>query len=134
MSTVRPFLAHAVSTERQFVAADLRVLIAPGAGGGFVAQGIEIDYVATGATEEEARERFADGFIATIRSYLRRNRPLSGLFKSAAPAEAREAYFDQETKPMFWCEITEDFGPATQGAPIPRSISFVRHPNALRAA
>lgn len=133
MPTNTPVLAHADDGDVQTVAAELRVLIAPAMCGGFVAQGIEIDYVATGTTEDEAREHFAAGFIATIRSYMKRGRSMAGLFKSNVPAEARQAYFAQSTRPIFRCAVAEAFGALPLDATVPRSIAFIRSSTALHA-
>jgi hypothetical protein len=49
----------------------LRVLLCEDRGEWF-AQGVEIDYAATGASPEEAKDRFARGLAATVALHLRR--------------------------------------------------------------
>lgn len=88
-------VAHVHDGDRHAVAASLRVLISPADAGGFVAQGLDIDYVATGETVEEVKQRFAEGLIRTIESLIRRKRSLSALFKSKTPQEAWQAYIDR---------------------------------------
>lgn len=115
------------------VAAELHVLIVPGLDGGFIAQGIEIDYVASGRTEDEVRDHFAKGFCATVVSYLKRGRDLSGLFKTDAPKEFREAYFSSAIQPMFRCAVglKETGVDVPESAPIPAFLNFVRSTRAV---
>jgi hypothetical protein len=49
----------------------LSVLVEPD-GDAWIAQGIEIDYAASGTTLEDAKRRFEAGLKATIREHLRR--------------------------------------------------------------
>ena len=117
-------MTHVASGENHAVAAELRVLVMPTADGGFFAQGLEIDYVATGATEAEACDRFARGFVATIQSYLRRGTDLTALFaKARTPPEYVQAYFAGVNKHVLHCAVTEVEG-LPEGAPIPRTFSF----------
>lgn len=87
-------VAHVQDGNRHAVAASLRVLIRPADAGGYVAQGLDIDYVATGGSVDEVKQIFAEGLVRTIRSLIRRGRPLSALFKGKAPQEAWQAYID----------------------------------------
>ena len=96
-------VAHVSEGDLHAVAAMLRVLITPASAGGFVAQGLDIDYVATGDTVDEAQDHFARGLCMTIESLIRRNRPLSALFKSKTPPEAWQTFMDSETKDMLTC-------------------------------
>lgn len=102
------FMTHAKQGDRHAVAAHLRVLIVPAAEGGFVAQGLEVDYVATGATVEDAQHRFAEGFLRTVRSIIRRNSRLDSLFKSKAPRSAWAAYMESDRKDMLTCGAVLD--------------------------
>lgn len=130
--TPHPCLSHIEEKDIQAVGAELNVLIYQGLDGGFIAQGIEIDYVASGNTEEEVRDRFADGFCRTILAYLKRERPLDGLFKSQAPAEVRQAYFAGQERDIFRCEVgLKKQIPET--APVPRTLAFHR-PQGLELA
>lgn len=117
-------MTHVASGENHAVAAELRVLVMPSVDGGFFAQGLEVDYVASGTTEEEARDRFARGFVATIQSYLRRGRDLGALFaKARTPPEYVQAYFQGATKHVLRCSVTEVQGLPADAA-IPRTLNF----------
>ena len=127
-SSPHPCVAHVQDGDAQGVAAELHVLIVPSLDGGFIAQGIEIDYAASGATEEEVRDHFATGFCATVISYLKRGRDLSGLFKTDAPAEFRQAYFANEIQPVLRCAVgvKEKGVRIPSSAPVPEFLNFVR--------
>lgn len=112
-------VAHVNDGDLHAVAAALRVLITPADAGGFVAQGLEIDYVATGETVVEAQDHFARGLCLTIESLIRRNRPLSALFKNRTPPEAWQAFMDSETKDMLTCATVVDLRPK-----LPKNSSF----------
>ncbi len=117
-------MTHVANGESHAVAAELRVLVMPSADGGFFAQGLEVDYVATGATEAEARDRFALGFVATIQSYLRRGGDLTALFaKARTPPEYVQAYFAGAVKHVLRCAVSEVEG-LPEGAPMPKTFSF----------
>lgn len=107
------------------IQAALTVLVAPAAEGGYFAQGVELDYVATGATIEEAKDRFARGLVATFQEYIKRNRPIKGLFKSSPPPEVRKAYFESDSQPVFFCQVigTDEI---PSGHHIPRRLQFVQ--------
>jgi hypothetical protein len=124
-------LSHADNGRDHAVLAELRVLVAPGVQGGFIAQGLDIDYVASGATEEDARARFANGFVATVRAFIRRNRSLDGLFKTQAPAEARAAYFSGTDQHVFRCVLTEQLEDIPAGFAMPRAFAFISSPVAI---
>lgn len=124
--TPHPCIAHVAEGDSQAVATELHVLIMRSIDGGFVAQGIEIDYVATGESEEQVRDHFASGFTETILSYLRRGRDLAGLFKSATPAQYRHAYFASETQDVLRCAVRFQGNEIPAAAPIPEYLSFRR--------
>ena len=127
-------MTHVESDGRQAVAAEMHVLVFPGIDGGFVAQGIEIDYVASGQTEEEARDHFAEGFCRTVRSYLTKGRDLSGLFKTATPAEYRQAYFASEGGDVFKCVVgLRSVGELPKNAPVPDVLNFINGGRSLAA-
>ncbi|MGH8029359.1 MAG: type II toxin-antitoxin system HicB family antitoxin [Arenimonas sp.] len=107
-TTTYPNVAHVSDGDLHAVATALRVLITPADAGGFVAQGLEIDYVATGDTVEEVQDRFARGLLATIESLIRRARPLSALFKSSTPPEAWQAFMDKGAGDMVTCVTAVD--------------------------
>ena len=125
-------MAHVEEAGSTTAAAALHVLISPSVDGGFVAQGIEIDFVASGRTEEETREHFARTFCLTISEYLKRGRDLRGLFKTPAPAEYRKEYFALAKDDMLVCavQVKKDF-PAHM--PIPETIGFISAPAPLAA-
>ena len=86
------------------VAAALRVLVYPRDDGGFAAQGLEIDYFATGESVDEVRENFTNGLMATVRAYVRRGRDLAALFrKGRTPADAWQAWLDGDDKDSVTC-------------------------------
>jgi hypothetical protein len=113
--------------ERQAAAAVLRVLVMP-TDEGFFAQGLEIDYVATGRTEEEVRDHFARGFVATVLSYMRRKRDLKALFsKSTTPQEYWALYFSSAKQHTFNCAVRCDVAEyVPQDSPIPTEIHFCK--------
>ncbi|WP_313455260.1 type II toxin-antitoxin system HicB family antitoxin [Stenotrophomonas sp.] len=98
-------IRHQESSDgKHAVDAQLRVLILPSEDGGYVAQGLEIDYLTTGQTVEEVRENFAQGLLRTIEAYIKRNRPLDALFtKGKTPAEAWGLWLDSESKDVLTC-------------------------------
>lgn len=101
-------VAHVHDGDRHAVAAALWVLITPADAGGYVAQGLQIDYVATADTLDEVKDRFAQGLLKTIESLIRRNRPLSALFKSKTPPEAWQAYMDSTRQDHLVCGTVVD--------------------------
>jgi hypothetical protein len=123
-----PCVAHVQTGTAQAVAAALHVLIVPGIDGGYIAQGIEIDYAASGATEDEVREHFAKGFCSTIVSYLRRGRDLNGLFKTSVPGEFRRQYYGGDIQPVLTCAVgvRETGVHVPERAPIPEFLAFVK--------
>lgn len=124
---------HVTDGGMHAVAAQLRVLILPADEGGFVAQGLEIDYLSTGTTVEEVRENFAHGLIRTIEAYLKRGRPLKALFaKGRTPPEAWELWLGGEGKDVLTCSAVVDLNlPNSTG--FFNSIAF-REAKAARAA
>lgn len=129
----RSCMAHRESETQRAAAAALRVLIAPSIDGGFVAQGIDIDFTATGDTEELAREHFARAFSETITAYLRLGRDLAGLFKTAVPAEFRKAYFAQPAGAVFVCAVSVPVDGIAKDAHYPSTLSFLRAEHPLAA-
>lgn len=119
-----PFLEHEKRSDSHRVAAQLRVLVTPSIDGGFVAQGLEVDYLATGATLDEVQQNFANGFLATVEAILRRGRDLTSLFKSSAPLEAWQQYIAGNRKHTLTCETILDIQDRLpQGAPF-ASLAF----------
>jgi hypothetical protein len=88
---------HASQEDRHAVAlGSVRVLLREEAGEWF-AQGVEIDYAATGTTPEEAKDRFERGLAATVHLHLSRFGSVERLLKFAPEAvwqrlKARGAY------------------------------------------
>jgi hypothetical protein len=127
ITMTKPTMTHVASGESHAVGAELHVLVMPSCDGGYFAQGLEIDYTATGATEAEARDRFARGFTATIQSYLRLGRDLGALFsKARTPPEYVQAYYASARRHVLHCMvIAVDVPDDTQRpAAIPRQFSF----------
>jgi hypothetical protein len=123
-------IAHAHSGDLHAVTAELHVLVSQSEDGeGFVAQGLEIDYVATGATEEEARDHFASGFLRTIRAMCKRGRDLGALFtKSKAPPDAWTKYFAASNQHVLRCisvlDLSESLPDFPSNSPLPRTMRF----------
>ena len=130
----KPVIAHLSVGVRHAVAAELRVLVMESEDGGFFAQGLEIDYVATGATEELAREHFAEGFVRTVRACIERKRDLGTLFgKSKTPESYWKAYYTAARKAVFGCVVTHDLGnDLPPDLPLPHVLSF--HTTTARAS
>ncbi len=132
MSKSKAFLMHERDGDHSRVVAELRVLVLPAAEGGFVAQGLEIDYVATGVSEDEARERFAKGFVATVSAYLRLGRDLAGLFKSQTPGVYWKAYFEGVEHSVLGCVVSQDVSaelpPLPPGLAVPHRLHFMKRP------
>ena len=106
-----PVLLHQRSEDHHAVAAQLRVLIVPADEGGFVAQGLEIDYLATGATLAEVQSNFANGLMRTVQAYLRRGRTLDALFrKGRTPPEAWQMWLDGERHDKLTCATVVPLG------------------------
>lgn len=122
----QPCIAHAQQGDNHLVAAQLRVLICPDPEGGYVAQGLEVDYCATGATEQQVQERFAEGFLGTIESLLKRGRSLSALFKSKTPMDEWQKYIESESRHQLACATVVDLS-NQMPAEVPfRSLAFCR--------
>lgn len=111
---------HQTDHGQHMVAAQLRVLITPAEEGGYVAQGLEIDYCSTGKTVDEVQNNFARGFILTIEALIKRERPLGALFKSQTPPEAWQEYIDSTRQDELICGTVVDLSqemPANIGIP-----------------
>ncbi|MEH6420981.1 hypothetical protein [Pseudomonas sp. CGJS7] len=130
----KPVMAHVQVGDREAVAAELHVLLCEAADGGYLAQGIEIDYTATGATEEEAKDHFAKGFTRTVKAYLERNRALEGLFKSRTPAEYIAAYYEGTVRPELCCVVTHRRVEVPAHVPVPHVIAFLKQREQTAAA
>jgi hypothetical protein len=74
---------------------DLHVLLVPD-GDSWIAQGIEIDYIAQGDTPEQAKEYFEHGFTKTIALYLKDDGDITGFLRWAPPEVIAE--YNQVTK------------------------------------
>lgn len=61
--------------------------------GGWFAQGVEIDYVASGATADEVKKNFADGLALTIDEHLKMHGHIKNILKGV-PLEAFGAYIE----------------------------------------
>lgn len=107
-----PVIRHKKSGDgRHAVDASLRVVILPSEDGGYVAQGLEIDYLSTGRTVDEVRKNFADGLLRTIEAYLRRDRPLTALFaKGKTPPEAWNLWLQSDSHDVLTCGTVVELG------------------------
>jgi hypothetical protein len=124
-TSIQDCVEHLEDGRHQAAAAALHVLISPSLDGGFVAQGIEIDFAASGASEEEAREHFAVTFCATVQEYLKRGCDLSGLFKSPVPAELRKEYFARAKGDVLICAVGISKSEVAEDSPIPENFGFI---------
>ena len=79
----------------------MRVLVEPDCGG-WIAQGLEIDYVAQGATSAEAQENFAAGLVATMVANMGILNSLDSLLSRPAPPEMWVKYAALKDK----CEVS----------------------------
>lgn len=121
---MKTVIAHAQSGNNHAVAAQLRVLIVPAEEGGYVAQGLEIDYLATGDTVEEVRDNFAQGLLRTVEAYVRRGRSMTALFaKGKTPPEAWQLWLDGDGKDVLTCGTVVDLD-LPDGAPFFSSLAF----------
>lgn len=94
MKLHKDVMAHASDGDVHAVSTQLHVLIAPESEGrGFIARGVEVDYLSSGETIEEARSNFVEGLCRTIQSYLRRGQSLER-FRAKNPQrpEVQSAY------------------------------------------
>jgi predicted RNase H-like HicB family nuclease len=123
MNKPDPVVIRNKSAQRERVTTVLRVIVGPATEGGFVAQGLDIDYVSTGESAEEAMRNFERGFVKTVMAILRRGRPLESLFKSRAPVEAWEAYERSKDANVFSCTVSRDLS-AEVPEPAPSYLSF----------
>jgi hypothetical protein len=123
-------IAHVRDGDNHVVAAQLHVLITS-TEEGFVAQGLEIDYCASGRTVEEVQEHFAEGFLKTVASLLRRGRPLGSLFKSKTPQEVWQEYIDGSRRDQLTCatyvDLSNKLPQSAAGLPY-QSLAFCRAP------
>lgn len=113
------------------IVAGLHVLLKPD-GDGWHAQGLQIDYAASGATVEDAKEAFVSGFLATIRAYLKRFGSLERLLKRQAPPEYFQQYYSNSSGAVLACG-TQHLADADQLPPSLRTIAFVKAEHAAAA-
>ncbi len=127
----KPCLFHIKKDVHHAVVAQLRVLICPADEGGYVAQGLEIDYCAAGATVEEVQERFAKGLLRTAESYVKRGRSLSGMMAAKTPADVWDEYLALQANDQheLTCATFVEYDPASLPAGMPfTSLAFCEAP------
>ena len=83
---------------------DLRVFIVQ-EGDYWCAQGLEIDYVAQGASIEKAKEAFTDGLTATIHANIEKHGTIKHVLKSAPP-EIWEGIYDPDVLPHLYRQVS----------------------------
>ena len=83
---------------------DLRVFIVQD-GDYWCAQGLEIDYVAQGASIEEAKKAFTDGLTATIHANIETHGTIKNVLKIAPPEIWQEIY-DIEVLPHVYSQVS----------------------------
>lgn len=115
-------IGHQKSSDgKHAVDAQLRVLILPSEDGGYIAQGLEIDYLTTGQTLEEVKANFAYGLLLNIEAYIKRNRPLDALFaKGKTPAEAWGLWLESGNRDVLTCGTVVALD-------IPKDTNFFRY-------
>ena len=123
MSNKNAHVVHVSEGDRHAVAAQLRVLICSDDEGGFVAQGLEIDYCATGASVEQVQERFAQGLLRTAERLVKRGRSLSALMKTQTPREAWDQYLSSERHEVACATVFRYEGEVPAGMPF-TSLAF----------
>jgi len=64
-------------------------------GGAWVAQGLDVNYVAAGESAEDAAERFAKGFMETVAAYLQEFNSIEEFVKPA-PREVFQAFLNTQ--------------------------------------
>lgn len=74
--------------------AEIKVFVCPGQAGGYVAHGIDVDYVAAGPTADAARDRFIRGFQMTLECMLEDGHDVSTLFKSSTPPDIVASFWE----------------------------------------
>jgi hypothetical protein len=112
----------------------LRVLLCEDDGEWF-AQGIEIDYAATGGSQDEVKQRFQRGLAATVHLHLSRFGSVDRLMKHAPESvwkalKTREAY---DFSMASFHDLTIDLGPDAERIPYGR-LAYILPPDALQAA
>jgi hypothetical protein len=100
----------------------LRVLIHPD-GDGWYAQGIEIDYAATGGSVDEVKHNFEIGLARTIDLHLERWGTVKNLLKFAPPSEWEELLGGQGYK--FSMTITHQVSTVSEKIPF-QSIAYLQ--------
>lgn len=96
----------------------------------WVAQGLDINYVASGSSPEDAMERFAKGFIATVAANLEEFDSIEE-FAKPAPPEIFQAFFSTQKAAASRRPLT--MPTAERTVPLPRSLEFFRSDSACPA-
>lgn len=100
----------------------LRVLIVPD-GDLWYAQGIEIDYGATGATTDEVKHNFEVGLARTIELHLEKRGTIDGLLKFAPASEWQKLLGGQAYR--FYATIVYEVPTVSDKTPFP-SIAYLQ--------
>ena len=134
MNQRKTILTHEREGDSHTVDATLRVLIYKSEGH-YVAQGLEIDYLSRGETDEAAKNNSAAGLIRTIEANLRRGRGLGGLFKSRTPPDCWQKYMNSKRQNELSCTLLlnlEDRLPVAAGFPFD-ALAYCRLPESATA-
>ena len=87
------------------------------------AQGLEIDYAASGLDMDDVKDRFQQGLAATIHEHLRMYGTVEPLLK-VAPQEAWDLLFTADTHHRLTCASLHAFDSAVEDARHQRKLSF----------
>ena len=84
---------------------NLRVVLVPD-GDVWFAQGLEIDYAAQGANEEDAKRQFENGLTSTIQEHLRVHGTINKLLKIAPQSVWHELLYDPSAHYKLYTQVT----------------------------
>ena len=93
---------HAHVGDHHAVAVSLRVLLVEDTSGWF-AQGLDIDYAASGQSVDAVKKNFEDGFCATVHEHLVMHGNIERLLKPADQSAWKEFYAESATGLEFSC-------------------------------
>jgi hypothetical protein len=85
---------------------NLRVVLVPD-GDVWFAQGLEIDYAAQGANEEDAKTQFENGLTSTIDEHLRVHGTIQKLLKVAPQSVWNELLFDAKSRYKLYTQVSD---------------------------
>ena len=102
---------------------DLRVVLIEEKAGLWFAQGLEIDYAAQGASQDDVQARFERGLTATISAHIKQYRSIDRLLV-VTPDTWREYILGAATKRMRFSCLTAHKVPDEIGQALPEGLQF----------